>query len=83
MHKRNILLSIITCTYNSEKFLSETISSVEKQGLDPKIFEHIFIDAESSDETLQIIHDYMERNPSYNIRIVSREAKGIYNAINK
>lgn len=75
-------LSIITCTYNSAAFLEDTIRSVEKQNLDSSLFEHIFVDANSTDNTLHIIADYQKRNPSYTIKIVSQKPKGIYNAMN-
>lgn len=75
-------VSIITCTYNSETYLADAISSVEKQQLAPDMFEHIFVDAESSDKTLDIIADYKKRNPLYRIRVISQKAKGIYNAMN-
>lgn len=76
-------LSIITCTYNSEAYLAQTISSVEQQGLGPDTFEHIFVDAASEDSTLDIIKDYQSRNPWYTIRIISQKPAGIYNAMNK
>lgn len=47
--------SIITCTRNSAATLRETISSVNGQRF--KSFEHIFVDGNSSDETLSIIRE--------------------------
>ena len=76
-------LSIITCTYNSGQYLAQTIASVEQQNLDPDTFEHIFIDAESQDNTIDIIKSYQTRNPSYTIRVISQKPAGIYNAMNK
>lgn len=75
-------VSIVSCTYNSEKFLPEMIASVEKQHIDADLFEHIFVDGNSSDGTLELIADYQKRNPSYRIKIVPQQPKGIYNAMN-
>ncbi len=76
-------LSIITCTYNSEKYLQETIESVINQNLDNTIFEHIFIDWNSKDKTIEIINIYIKNNPEKNIKLIQKEPKWIYNAMNE
>jgi len=76
-------LSIITCTYNSAEYLQECIDSVIAQNLDPTIFEHIFIDGESSDSTLSLIETYQKQYPTWNIYVETRPKKGIYNAFNE
>jgi glycosyltransferase involved in cell wall biosynthesis len=48
-----IMISIITPTYNSAKYLRETILSVENQ-INPADFEHIIVDGGSTDETKEI-----------------------------
>lgn len=75
-------LSIITCTYNSDLFLQKTISSILNQNLSSYIFEHIFIDWNSTDNTVKIVKDYQEKYPNKNIRLIQKNAKGIYNAMN-
>lgn len=76
-------ISIITCTYNSERYLKHTIEGVENQELDANIYEHIFIDGNSTDKTISIIEDYQKRNPKKNIILEKREAKWIYHAMNE
>lgn len=76
-------LSIITCTYNSEKHLQQCINSVVEQKLNPEIFEHIFIDWKSKDQTELIIKEYIRKYPWWNIRLETREKNGIYNAMNE
>ena len=71
--------SIITCTKNSEKFLSENLLSVKKQTF--KDFEHIFIDGHSSDNTLKIIDKYKNNSVS-KIKVFSFAPKGVNNALN-
>lgn len=75
-------LSIITCTYNSEKYLPEAIGSVTSQNkwID---YEHIFIDGMSIDGTCDIIKEYAVSNPTTNIVLEQRNPKGIYNAMNE
>lgn len=70
-------VTIITVTYNSEKYLADCIDSVVKQTY-PNI-EHIIIDGKSSDATVDIIKKYES-----NISIwVSETDRGMYDAINK
>lgn len=70
-------VTIITVTYNSEKFLRDCIESVIHQ--DYPDIEHILIDGRSTDSTLSIIKEYEGRIA----RWVSEEDKGMYDAINK
>lgn len=73
-------ISIITVTYNSEKYLEETIESVLKQ-ID-YLFEYIIIDGKSKDQTINIIEKYI---PAFNgkLRYISEPDDGIYDAMNK
>lgn len=51
--KTNPKISIVTPTYNSEKYLEECILSIKDQKYE--MFEHIIVDGGSTDETLSII----------------------------
>ena len=75
--------SIITATFNSEKTIRRTLESLLVQ--DFKDFEYILIDGNSSDQTVVIIKEYLERFTSNNIKItlLSEPDKGIYDAWNK
>jgi len=46
------LISIITCTFNSEKYLKKALESVQNQTY--KNIEHIINDSYSTDKTLNI-----------------------------
>lgn len=73
-------ISIVTATYNSGKTLRDTMESVLHQTY-PDI-EHIIIDGESKDNTMDIVR---ELEPRYNGRLkyISERDKGIYDAMNK
>ena len=76
-HKRNILVSIITPSYNQGRFIEETINSVLTQTY-PNI-EYILIDGGSTDNTMDIVKKYED-----NINIIVHEKdKGQSDAINK
>ncbi len=76
-------ISIITCTYNSDKFLQETINSVIDQNLNKDMYEHIFIDGFSSDSTINIINEYKKNYPENHIYLFQKQARWIYNAMNE
>ncbi len=71
--------SIITPTYNSAKYLTDTIESVLSQKGDFDV-EYIIIDGGSTDKTIEIIKKYAEKYP---IKWVSEKDDGMYSAINK
>ena len=78
---QDIIISIITCTFNSEKYLRNALQSVENQTYQE--IEHIINDAYSTDSTLDIIRDYIERNKNrYVIKLIQSEPKGVGNALN-
>ena len=70
-------VTLITATYNSEKYLEDCILSVINQRY--KNIEHIIIDGKSSDGTVAIIKKY-EGNIS---KWISETDRGMYDAINK
>lgn len=54
------LVSIITPTYNSEKYITKTINSVEKQTY--KYWEMIVVDDKSRDDTRNIVHEHAKKD---------------------
>jgi len=77
----NQKISIITCTYNSEKFLPKALESIENQTYTN--IEHIINDSYSTDGTLGIIQGYIDRNKDrYDITFFQSEPKGVGNALN-
>ena len=71
------IITIITATYNSEKYLEESISSLHSQKI--LNYEHIIIDGGSTDKTLDIIKKYENRIAYW----CSNKDEGIYDAFNK
>ena len=72
-----IKLSIITVTYNSEKYIEQTILSVINQHYSN--IEYILIDGGSKDNTIKIIDKY-KKFISY---FISEPDRNMYDAINK
>ena len=71
------LISIITVSKNSSKFIQETIDSIKNQKY--KNIEYIIVDGGSTDETIDII----KKNIEYIDYFVSEADLGNYDALNK
>jgi len=71
------ILSIITINYNNAKGLKKTMDSVEAQTWQE--FEHIVIDGNSTDNSVEIVKSYTYKNLDW----LSEPDLGIYNAMNK
>lgn len=70
-------ISIITASFNSERYIEDTIKSVIRQNYGN--IEYIIIDGASKDKTLDIINRYKNKIDI----IVSEQDEGIYDAYNK
>jgi len=74
-------ISIVTCTYNSDKYLEKALLSVQNQKYEN--IEHIINDSYSTDNTLAIIQNYIESNKErYSIKLTHCEPRGVANALN-
>ena len=80
-----IRLTYVTITYNAANVLQRTLDSVLRQDY-PEIA-HLIIDGASTDATLQLVDDYIERSNAtgthHRIQVTSEPDKGIYDAMNK
>lgn len=80
-------LSIVTINYNNAEGLRRTLASVAEQSY--RDIEHIIIDGGSSDESVDVIKEYVAANPNsdlffrHDIKWVSEKDRGIYNGMNK
>ena len=70
-------LTIITVTYNAERFLEPTIKSIAAQTY-PNI-EYVIVDGGSKDGTVDIIKKYPQVVTNY----ISEPDNGLYDAMNK
>lgn len=70
-------ISIITASYNSERFIGDCLRSVREQTYD--CVEHVIIDNVSADRTL----DAVRRDGRPGAIVISEPDRGIYDAMNK
>lgn len=77
MENKEILISIITATYNAERYLPQCLNSIANQAL--RRIEVIVVDGGSGDDTIKIL----ENSNLKHLRWVSEPDHGIYDALNK
>ena len=70
-------ISLITCTNNSEKTIKDCCLSILSQTYEN--IEHIILDNQSNDETLDIAKKYKIKNQ----KIIQQKGVGLYSAINE
>ena len=76
---KNIQVSIIIATFNSEKTLPKALNSVLNQSFEN--WECVIVDGVSKDGTVDIIKDYCAKDKRF--RYISEVDNGIYDAFNK
>lgn len=77
-----MFLSIITINRNNAEGLKKTLESVAAQTC--RDFEHIIIDGASTDNSVEVIKEYVASPAGKNVSYwVSESDSGIYNAMNK
>ena len=78
-------ITYVTITYNAANVLQRTLDSVLAQDY-PDIV-HLIIDGASTDGTLEMVNDYVERSNveecGHRVQVISEPDKGIYDAMNK
>jgi len=70
--------TIITASYNNNRTIKKTISSIKNQSF--RNFEHIVIDGGSTDQTVSILRDNSDQHC---LRYISEKDDGIADAMNK
>ena len=80
-----IRITYVTITFNAASVLQRTLDSVLQQDY-PNIV-HLIIDGASTDDTLKMVDDYIERSNAaengHRIQVMSEPDEGIYDAMNK
>ncbi|MFO7744600.1 MAG: glycosyltransferase family 2 protein [Psychroflexus sp.] len=66
------LVSIVTPVYNAEKFIQETIQSVQNQSYEN--WEHILVDDSSSDNSTEVIEEFSKNDPRIKLVKLSKNS---------
>ena len=74
-------VSIITAVLNRREEIKQSLDSLVKQTY--KNIQHVIVDGESTDGTLEVLKNYKNSVKDYEIILVSRKDKGLYEALNR
>lgn len=74
MEKKQELVSIVVPVYNAEKYILETIASVQAQEYEN--WELILVDDQSSDRSGEVVTGYLEQNPDGRVRLLVQPENG-------
>jgi glycosyltransferase involved in cell wall biosynthesis len=81
--QHDILVTILTVSYNSEKTVSHTIESVLNQSY--KNIEYILVDGDSKDKSVEVANNYKKKfsDKGIDYTVISEPDNGMYDALNK
>ncbi len=78
-----MFLSVIICTYNRDQHIGRALESLVNQDYNASDYEIIVVDNNSTDKTSEIIHNFKEAHPSYQIQLAKETRQGLSYARNK
>ncbi len=70
-------ISAIVCTYNGERYLLETLESLEKQSLDKSLYEIVIVDNNSTNSVPMISQEFMADNPHFQVQYKVEKQAGL------
>lgn len=77
----SLKISIITVVYNNKENTQAAMDSVLSQECDD--LEYIIVDGASTDGTVEVVRDVIEKHLERRIKFISEKDDGIYDAMNK
>ncbi len=81
--KRELMLSVIICTYNRDRFLPDVLKSLTNQNVNNESFEIVIINNNSNDKTEEISLAFQEDNPQLNVTYFVEPNSGLSFARNR
>ncbi|WP_445666673.1 glycosyltransferase [Fodinibius sp. AD559] len=76
-------ISFVICTYNRAQYLQDTLQSLLENEADPDRFELLIVDNNSSDETPDIAHTFIDTYPNHDIQYIKEPQQGLSFARNR
>lgn len=76
-----VSLSVVVCTYNRADLLKRLLTSLSRMQADPKDYEVIVVDNNSTDDTMRVTEPFCQSNPHF--RYVFEIRQGLSHARNR
>lgn len=75
-------ISVIIPTYKGENHINLLLESLEKQGLNPELYELLFVFNGELDSTIDMLIEFIKNNPEMNVSLTFTPESGASNARN-
>lgn len=69
-------ISVIICSYNRARYIREALESLYRQDISKDFFEVIVVDNNSTDETDQVCHTFLNSHPDLNAQYLKESQQG-------
>ena len=76
-------LSVIVCTYNRDKYIKKTLRYLNEQSIDPRAYEVLIIDNNSTDNTAVLCKDFITAGNHDHFHYYLEENQGHTHARNR
>lgn len=84
VNKNNIIkVSVLIAARNEEKNIEKLLESLKKQSFPKELFEVIIVNDHSTDNTDEIINDFINKNKELDVKLLKAEKKGKKHAISQ
>lgn len=84
INKNNIVkVSVLIAARNEEKNIEKLLESLKKQSFSKELFEVIIVNDHSTDNTDEIINDFINKNKELDVKLLKAEKKGKKHAISQ
>ena len=80
---KEVVLSIIVCTYNREVYIGNTLAHLTTQTGDSSHWEAIVVDNNSTDNSAKIARQFIEEHTDFNFRYILETQQGLSYARNR
>lgn len=84
INKNNLVkVSVLIAARNEEKNIEKLLESLKKQSFPKELFEVIIVNDHSTDNTDEIINDFINKNKELEVKLLKAEKKGKKHAISQ
>ena len=84
VNKNNLIkVSVLIAARNEEKNIEKLLESLKKQSFSKELFEVIIVNDHSTDNTDEIINDFINKNKELDVKLLKAEKKGKKHAISQ
>jgi len=74
---KELAVSVVVCTYNRDKFIRDCLVGLNEQDIAKDQFEVVLVNNKSTDNTAEIVQQYMQEHPELTVSYVTETQQGL------